>query len=74
MSWWRYSDTEVYNLNSFSKITFTEDVSWAPQYISHTINFYKDDNISFSIEFSNSNRHKFEKAESEILALLGLSK
>ena len=72
MTWWRCSDTQIFNLNTYSYINFHENVN--PDYPIYRINFYVKDTRSFSIQFLQKEYYEYIKAKREILELLSSSK
>lgn len=70
MTWWRCSDTEIFNLNEYSHINFHENVDYGM----YRINFYVKNTRAFSIQFLQREYCEYKKAKSEILELLSSSK
>jgi len=69
MTWWQYSQTDIYNLNSFSRIQFCDNYDFG----TYKIIFYTGDTQSFCIEFISGEYSKFKHAKTEIIELLGIS-
>jgi|UniRef100_A0A6C0BUD2 hypothetical protein len=63
--WWRASTNTLYNLSTFSKIKFNDEI--------YEIDFYVGDEIAFQFNYLQEREKYYNKAKHEIIELLGYS-